>query len=177
MKNGIEKIEKNTEYTILLHGKWEKFAFYSVKENGRLCLLNTKYGTLTSMNASYFLKLISGKFPFATRPYKVEYPEDVQDRQEITQKQSIDIYEKHRVAERAAEEKAEKELKQWIIRLKSLPLNVEETLEKDLKVAPRTIAENLDKWNKKQYSGSVIELMGEFNRVKGLLKGTEWFVK
>lgn len=178
MKNGIEKIERNTEYTIMLHGKWEKFAFYSLKDNGRLCLLNTRYGTLTSMNASYFLKLISGKYPCSKRPYKVEYPEDVLIHDsDNTMSQPAIVHEKNKDENLVSEDRSTIELKKWAFRLKTLPLDVEETLEKDMGVAPKELGEKLEKWVKNEYQGSVLELIGQYNRVKELLKGTEWYVK
>ena len=96
--NGIEEIrkkveseiKKNTEYAVFINGKLQKFAFYDLEENGRLRLLNTKHGTLTSMNASFFIKRISSKKYLAgTRPYDVEYPEGYQSKSPSLPKQMV----------------------------------------------------------------------------------------
>ena len=197
MENGIEKIKKevdekvlrDTEYTVLTNGKWQKFAYYGMKDNGRLILLNTRYGTLTPMSASYFLKLISGKYPCSKRPFKVEYPEDING--ETTQQekpvkrsegpylQKIDSEYLKREKEKKIKEKekSDAETKKWAFRLKTLPLDVEEKLTKSVGIAPRELAEGLEKWIEGTYQGSVARLMGYLFNIQNLLKGTEWYVK
>lgn len=194
MKNGIEKIEekikKDTEYTIMLNGRWQKFAFISVLENGRLCLLNTRYGTLTKMSASYFIEHINTKkYKVYTRPYNVEYPGDING--ETTQQekpvkrsegpylQKIDSEYLKREKEKKIKEKekSDAETKKWAFRLKTLPLDVEEKLTKSVGIAPRELAEGLEKWIEGTYQGSVARLMGYLFNIQDLLKGTEWYVK
>ena len=68
-------------------------------------------------------------------------------------------------------------MNRWGLRLKTLPPDINETLEKELQVSPRVLGENLEKWGRNEYKGSVLELYGKYNRVRELLKGTEWYVK
>lgn len=189
--NGIEeirqkiesKIEKNTEYAVLINGKLQKFAFYDLKENGRLRLLNTKYGTLTSMNASFFIKRISSKkYLVDTRPYAVEYPDGYEQVKappvgESTVK-NIDNYSARKEKERTEEnDKYNKEILKWALRLKTLPEHEEEILEKELRIAPHALGENLEKWINGTYEGSNVQIAEVYEKVKRLLKGTVWDVK
>lgn len=179
MYNGKKKIEENTEYSIRMpDGKVQKFAYYGEKENGRLILLNTRYGTLTSMGAAYFLKLISGKYPCTKRPYNVEYPEGYEKPKELTPsekyKQYLDKKEKERDKER---EELDIELLKWATRLKTLPDREAEILGKELKIAPHILGENLEKWANGIYEGPQAQISELYNKVQTLLKGTPWDVK
>lgn len=182
MYNGKKKIEENTEYSIRMpDGKVQKFAYYGEKENGRLILLNTKYGTLTSMGAAYFMKLISGKYPCTKRPYNVEYPEGEPPKApsagEIVAK-NIDRYLERKEKEREEERKKfDIELLKWVQRLKTLPDRESEILQKELKIMPKTLGENLEKWANNTYEGSNFEISEIYEKVKKLLKGTKWDVK
>lgn len=179
MNNGKKKIEENTEYSIRMpDGKVQKFAYYGEKENGRLILLNTKYGTLTSMGASYFLKLISGKYPCTKRPYNVEYPEGYERVKEqpsvmSAPKQTVNVG----LSKEETADKETKEMLKWATRLKTLPMDIEEILEKDLKIAPRTLGENLEKWVSGEYEGSNLEILEAYEKARKLMKGTAWDVK
>ena len=183
MINVKKKIEENTEYSIRMpDGKIQKFAYYGEKENGRLILLNTRFGTLTSMNAAYFMKLISGKYPCVKRPYNVEYPEGYEQVKapsvgEITAKK-IENY-KARIEQEGKEyaDKETKEMLKWATRLKTLPDHEEEILEKELKIAPYTLGENLEQFANNEYKDSMVQLFDAYSKVKGLLKGTAWDVK
>lgn len=178
-----KKIKENIEYTVLMNGKVQKFAFYALKENGRLCLLNTKYGTFTFMGAAYFIKHITTKkHLICEKPYSVEYPEGYEQVKASpegeTAAKKIADYNARKEKERAEErDKYNKEALKWAARLKTLPEREEEILEKELKIAPHTLGENLEKWIADTYDGSNIEIADAYEKVKGLLKGTAWDVK
>ena len=178
MKNGIEKIEKNTEYTVFTQGKWSKFAFYGVKENGRLILLNTKYGTLTTMNASFFLKLIDNKHPHSSRPYKVEYPEDVSAPGKCSEKPVQAPVDSVIERNNAKEEEYDEQTKKWAFRLKTLPPDVSEKLEKEIGLAPLELGQRIEKWIEGKFEGRpYADILEPLHRAQGLLKYTEWYVK
>jgi len=173
----LRQIEKNTEYSIIMpDGKLQKFAYYGEK-NGRLILLNTRYGTLTTMSASYFLKLIR-KFRCKTRPYKVEYVEDFeQESVEVKKPTQIETPAKKPVTAPKKDDTDGKLeiIERWSMRLKTLPLDVEEKLQKDLKIHPRELARDLDLFNENKLPGP-LKTLERFSRVKELLKGTPWDV-
>lgn len=183
MINVKKKIEENTEYSIRMpDGKVQKFAYYGEKENGRLILLNTRFGTLTSMNAAYFMKLISGKYPCVKRPYNVEYPEGYE--QVKTSQEGGDVAKKienyNARIEKEGHEYADREIKEmlkWAARLKTLPEREEEVIKKELKIAPHTLGENLEQFVSDEYKGSMVQMFDAYEKVKGLLKGTAWDVK
>lgn len=183
MINVKKKIEENTEYSIRMpDGKIQKFAYYGEKENGRLILLNTRFGTLTSMNAAYFMKLISGKYPCTKRPYNVEYPEGYEQvkapsESEIMAKQIENYEARAEKKEKEIVDKETKEVLKWAARLKTLPNREEEILEKELKIAPHTLGENLEQFLSDEYKGSVVQMFDAYEKVKGLLTGTAWDVK
>lgn len=177
-------IEKNTEYSIKMpDGKIQKFAYYGEKENGRLILMNTRYGTLTSMSALYFAKLIK-KYPCKTRPYNVEgiFEEEATAPMKMpketvvvdTLQASLNKTEEKR---KIQEERQRKLYLKWAFRLKSLPIDVEIKLRDSVKIEPRILGENIEKWVSGNYNGSILELLAKFGEVKNLLQGTEWFVK
>lgn len=177
------KIEKNTEYTVLMNGKVQKFVFYGLKENGRLCLLNTKYGVFTFMSAAYFIKHITTKAHLiCKKPYEVEYPEDYEQINASSKGENaakkIEEYNARREKARAEEnDKYKNEALKWATRLKTLPEREEEILEKELKTAPHTLGENLEKWINGTYKGSNVQIAEAYEKVKTLLKGTAWDVK
>ena len=180
MNNGNKKIEKNTEYAIRMpDGKVQKFAYYSEKENGRLILLNTKYGTLTSMGASYFLKLISGKYPCSKRPYNVEYPEDYEKTETSSTNKPNFIQVPKVGCKKEEENNCNKEMLKWAKRLKTLPARESEIVERELHIAPDTLGENLEKWVTQgiNFEGSPLQTIEAYEKVKKLLKGTEWDIK
>ena len=180
MYNGKKKIEENTEYSIRMpDGKVQKFAYYGEKDNGRLILLNTRYGTLTSMGAAYFLKLISGRYPCTKRPYKVEYPEDYEAPKATVamtkEPKQLIINDESKI--KVDEDKETKEMLKWATRLKTLPARESEILEKELKIAPYTLGENLEMWVKKGIISSPLQTIAVYEKAKNLLKGTAWDVK
>ena len=82
--------------------------------------------------------------------------------------------------EQEGKEYADKEMKEmlkWATRLKTLPDHEEEILEKELKIAPHTLGENLEQFANNEYKGSMVQLFDAYSKVKGLLKGTAWDVK
>lgn len=174
MKNGSIRIEENTEYSIRMpDGQVQKFAYYGEKPNGRLILLNTRYGTLTSMGASYFRKLISGKYPCSTRPYLVERPEEEYKPTPIVTDQNTTS--EHKVSKE--EDIETKKILKWAQRLKTLDAREEELLEKEIKVKPYLLGEWLVEWTENRFQGSISEMLGAFEKIKKLLKGTRWDVK
>lgn len=181
--NGKKKIEENVEYSIRMpDGKVQKFAYYGEKENGRLILLNTRYGTLTSMGAAYFMKLISGKYPCTKRPYNVEYPEGYEQVKAPSEggnaAKKIEDYNARKEQERAEEiDKYNKEILKYAARLRTLPDREAEILEKELKIAPHTMGDNLEKWVLGTYEGSNVQIVEVYEKMKTLLKGTAWDVK
>ena len=183
MYNGKKKIEENTEYSIRMpDGKVQKFAYYGEKENGRPILLNTKYGTLTSMGAAYFMKLISGKYPCTKRPYNVEYPEDYKVRKapsagEILNK-GVERYEERlKQQDKETVDKETAEMLRWATQLKTLPERESEILERELKIAPQKLGEDLEMWSKDGVIVSPLQTLTAYEQAKKLLKGTEWGVK
>lgn len=180
MYNGKKKIEENTEYSIRMpDGKVQKFAYYGEKENGRLILLNTKYGTLTSMGVAYFMKLISGKYPCTKRPYNVEYPEgyEVPKATVAMTKEPKQLIINDESKIKVDEDKETKEMLKWATRLKTLPARESEILEKELKIAPQTLGEDMEKWVHGDKSVSPLQILTAYEKAKKLLKGTAWDVK
>lgn len=179
----MKKIERNTEYTIIMpNGKTQKFAYYGEKANGRLILLNTLYGTLTSMNAVYFLKLIGRNRRVSTRPYNVEYPEGYEQvkapSEFINTAKKIEECNARKEQERAKEnDKYNKETLKWAARLRTLPDREAEILEKELKIAPHTLGDNLEKWILGTYEGSNAQIAEAYEKATTLLKGTAWGVR
>lgn len=58
-----------------------------------------------------------------------------------------------------------------------MPDREAEILEKELKIAPHTLGDNLEKWVFGTYEGSNVQIAEAYEKTKTLLKGTAWDVK
>ncbi|MDY6367879.1 MAG: hypothetical protein SPL13_05150, partial [Clostridia bacterium] len=153
------------------------------KTNGRLILMNTRFGTLTTMSALYFAKLIK-KYPTKTRPYNVEgifedEPSAIlppEEKKVVVDPIAITLAKDEEKRKQEAEKSAALTVK-WAFRLRTLPCDVEQKLREQIKIEPKILSENLEKFVAGDYKGSPLELLEKFGAVKELLKGTEWYVK
>ena len=123
------------------NGTWHSFVYLETAENGRLVFINTTYGTKTSMTPARF-SFMFAKFPKTESPYVLEdhYPTPAIQEQETKR---IDDQ------RRAEEDKAKSDaaFSDLLKTLKTLPLDVECTVNRKLGINVRNIAAEIESAN------------------------------
>lgn len=157
--------EQNVKYLIQFpDGRWHGFVYRGTTDTGRLIFINTMYGTETSMTPERF-SYISTMYPHTTSPYVLDehYPlaaESIRAEKERREEQK-------RAEERALQEKADKQFKQAVFRLKTLPIDVEDTIAKAVGINPRAFAVQIEK----EFG---IQEADTFRRISALLERTPY---
>ena len=153
--------EPNTRYSFRMpNGIWHSFVFFGTAENGRLLFINTTYGTKTSMTPARFSFMFS-KFPKTVSEYVLEnrYPTTAAQRQAEEQKRA----EKLRKEEERRKAEEDEKFKKLISRLKTLPIDVEYTVNHALNLNVQEIAQKLESGN--NFNIKTIEAVMEIEKL------------
>lgn len=137
--------EPNTRYSFRMpNGNWHSFVFFGTADNGRLLFINTTYGTKTSMTPARF-SFMFAKFPKTVSPYILEnhYPTAAAQKQAEDMKRA----EEQTRQEEEKRKNDEEKFRKLIFCLKTLPIDVEYTVNQSLNLNVRKIAEDLEREN------------------------------
>lgn len=162
-KHKLYTPEKNVRYSFRMpNGKWHSFAYYGTSESGRLLFINTTYGTMTSMTPARFSFLFS-QCPKTVSPYVMDnvFPESPAD--PVSEQAKPDPAEDRKRA------KVEQDFKLLIHKLRTMPIDVEDTIRQSLHIEVKDLAEDLEKRN--NFNMTTADC---YNRLQRLLNGTPY---
>ena len=159
--------EPNIRYSFRMPNKtWHSFVFYGTAENGRLLFINTTFGTITSMTPARF-SFMFAKYPKTVSEYILEnhYPTTKAERQAEEQKRA----EMQRKEEERQKTEEQEKFNKMIFRLKTLPIDVEYSVNHSLNLNVKKLAQEFE--NENNFNTKTCE---EYIRVAKLLAGTPY---
>lgn len=142
MQKKLKKPEKGFKYSFMLkNGNWHHFAFYGETPTGRLQFINTTYGNVTEMSAARFSYMMT-MLPKKIEPYILEehFPTTAEERRKQEAERLAALQREKEIREREENKKFQK----IIFKLKTLPIDVEYTINKELKIDIREFASGLN---------------------------------
>ena len=134
--------ESNIRYSFRMpNGTWHSFVFYGISENGRLLFINTTYGTKTSMTPKRFSFMFE-KYPKTVSDYILEnhYPTTKAEKQA----EEVARIERERKEKERQEAEQQENFKKAIFKLKTLPINVEYSVNHSLNINVKELAQELE---------------------------------
>lgn len=159
--------EPNIRYSFRMpNGNRHSFVYYGKNEKGRLLFINTTYGTLTSMTPARF-SFMFAKFPKELSPYILEehYPAT---KAQVQSKESERL-ERQRQEDAQRKAESDKQFQTLIYKLKTLPIDVEYTVNKELGINVHQIASEIEsEQNFNLYTADIVL------KLVNLLKGTPY---
>ena len=163
MRKNVEP-ELNIKYSFRLpNGQWHHFAFTGEKtSNGRLVFINTTYGSQTTMTPARFSYLLT-KAPHRLSEYVLNLDDVVNTLATIKESAAEETLKQQ--TEEA--EKNEKKFGQIIFKLKTLPIEIEYTIEKECGIRLLEFCNDI----KTHFGLAEAETL---NKISGLLQNTRY---